>query len=437
MAETNLNSSKSESGDIKTFSIASNSGGQSMSLKTSITELYYYESILDPTVRVNILFTDTGNSLDGKNVLRQLPIVGTEKCEIAIADNSDNELKIELLVDDVRPILEETSETVVKLALASKEFIENELSRVNIRFDGKLSDHVSKILTEQQFVGTQKDIDVEETTNNYNFFGNNRKPFYICSWLAKKAVPATGGLGKTAGYFFYETSLGYKFKSIDTLMKQSPKRKLIFNEVPDSRGALIPEGYDGKILQMDNNGNMNSQKKFEGGAYKNRHVKFDPFNCVYEVTNQTTQETEGSLELAGNELPQLNPELDGKLNNFTKTTYSLTDTGTLPSGSSEEQIDKAKEINFDYGNIVNQAQMRYNQLFTIKKSITIAGDFSLNAGDTIFVDAPETSEDKLKQKTDPQTGGLYIIADLCHYISPERCLTRLNLVRDSYGRKVS
>ena len=44
-------------------------------------------------------------------------------------------------------------------------------------------------------------------------------------------------------------------------MKQSPKRKLIFNEVPDSRGALIPEGYDGKILQMDNNGNMNSQKK--------------------------------------------------------------------------------------------------------------------------------------------------------------------------------
>ena len=202
MAETNLNSSKSESGDIKTFSIASNSGGQSMSLKTSITELYYYESILDPTVRVNILFTDTGNSLDGKNVLRELPIVGTEKCEIAIADNSDNELKIELLVDDVRPILEEASETVVKLALASKEFIENELSRVNIRFDGKLSDHVSKILTEQQFVGTQKNIDVEETTNNYNFFGNNRKPFYICSWLVQESSPCYRWSWKDCWLFF-------------------------------------------------------------------------------------------------------------------------------------------------------------------------------------------------------------------------------------------
>jgi hypothetical protein len=356
---------------------------------------------------------------------------------MAIADNSDNELRVELLVDDVYPLVEETSETIVKLSLTSKEFVENELSRVNIRFDGKLSDHISKILTEQQFVGTQKDTDIEETTNNYNFMGNNRKPFYICSWLAKKAVPSTGGLGKTAGYFFYETSLGYKFKSIDTLMKQSPKRKLIFNDTPDSRGASMPEGYDGKVLQMESSGNMSSQKKFEGGAYKNRHIKFNPFNCVYEVINQTSEETEGSLELAGNELPKLNPELDGKLNNFTKSTYSLADTGTIPSGSSEEQVGKAKEVNFDTGSIVNQAQMRYNQLFTIKKSITIPGDFSLNAGDTIFLDAPETSEDKLKQKTDPQTGGLYIIADLCHYISPERCLTKLNLVRDSYGRKVT
>ena len=438
MAETNLNSTKSESGDIKTFSIASNEGGKSMSLKTAISDFRYYESILDPTVRVSILFSDTGNSMDGKNVLRELPIVGTEKCEIAIVDNSDNELKVELLVNDVSPINENVKETSVKLSLVSKEFIENELSRTNVRFDGKLSDHVTKILTEKQFIGTEKDIDVEETTNNYNFFGNNKKPMYTCSWLAKKAVPTTGGgLGKTAGYFFYETSKGYKFKSIESLLKQKPKRKLIFNEVPDAKGGTIPEGYDGKVLELENSGNFSAQKKLEGGSYQNRHIKFDPFNCFYEVTNQTSQETEGSLELAGDELPKLNPELDGKLNNFTKTTYSLVDKGTIPSGTSEQQIDKAREINFDYGKIVNQAQMRYNQLFTIKKSIIISGDFSLNAGDTIFLDVPETSEDKLNQKTDPKTGGLYIIADLCHYISPERCLTKLNLVRDSYGRKVT
>ena len=31
-------------------------------------------------------------------------------------------------------------------------------------------------------------------------------------------------------------------------MGQEKKRKFIFNETPDSRGADIPKGYDGKIL---------------------------------------------------------------------------------------------------------------------------------------------------------------------------------------------
>ena len=437
MTQSPLNSTKAESGDIKTLSISSNTSGKSISIKTATVELRYYESILDSSVRVSVVFGDTGNSLEEKSVLRELPIVGTEKCEVAIADNNDNEIKVELLVDSVKPLRENPGETDVALSLVSQEFIVNELSRVNVRFDGKISDHITKIMTEQNFIGTQKTLDIEATQNNYNFFGNNRKPLYLCNWLCKKSVPNSAQPGKTAGYFFYETSLGYKFKSIETLLEQKPKRKLIFTETPDTRGAKIPEGYDGKVLVLQNSGNFNTQKKFEGGAYNTRHVKFDPFNCFYEVTEQKSEEAESDLKLAGKELPKLNPELNSKLTNFTRTTYALVDKGTLPSGSSEQQIEKAKEINFDYSNIVNQASQRYNQLFTIKKSITIAGDFSLNAGDTIFVDIPEASADKMKQGVDPQTGGLYIIADLCHYITPDRCLTKLNLVRDSYGRKVS
>lgn len=437
MSGTKLNSTKSESGDIRTFSITSNVSGESVSLRPAIVELRYYESILDPTIRTTILYGDTGHSVDKESVIRGLPIVGTETCEFTIIDNNDQEIKVQLLVDDVQPVDENAKELDVKLTLVSKEFIENDLTRVNIRFDGKISDHITKILTEQNFVGTEKDLDIEETQNNYNFFGNNKKPLYTCSWLCKKSVPTIGQLGKTAGFFFYETSLGYKFKSIETLLEQEPKRKLIFTETPDSRGRKIPEGYDGKVLFLENTNNFKSQKKFEGGAYNTRHVKFDPFNCFYEVTEQSSEEAESTLKLAGKELPKLNPKLDYKLANFTKTTYALVDKGCIPSGSTEQQIEKSREINFDYSNIMNQASQRYNQLFTIKKSITIPGDFALNAGDAIFLDIPEVAENKMTQKPDPKTGGLYIIADLCHYITPERCLTKLNLVRDSYGRKVT
>ena len=246
MSQSFLNSSKAESGDIKTLSISSNTSGESISLKTATVELRYYESILDSSIRTTILFGDTGNSIESKSVLRELPIVGTEKCEVAIADNNDNEIRVELLVDDVKPLKEGPGETDIALSLVSQEFLVNDLTRVNIRFDGKISDHINKIMTEQNFIGTQKTLDIEATQNNYNFFGNNRKPLYLCNWLCKKSVPNSAQPGKTAGYFFYETSLGYKFKSIETLLEQKPKRKLIFTDTPDSKGAKIPQGYDGK-----------------------------------------------------------------------------------------------------------------------------------------------------------------------------------------------
>ena len=80
--------------------------------------------------------------------------------------------------------------------------------------------------------------------------------------------------------------------------------------------------------------------------------------------------------------------------------------------------------------------MRMNQLFALETSITIPGDFSLHAGDAIYVDAPELKLDNSdNMDVNHQTGGNYIIADVCHYLSSKDTLTRLNLVRDSFGRK--
>jgi hypothetical protein len=437
MANQSLDSKKGESGNIKKLSIASNKSGQS-DISNGIVELRYYESILQETVRVQLQFVDTGNSVNGKTVIEGLPLVGTEKTKVIIEDNNKNELSLDLYVNAVTPVQETTQQNLVNLSLVSKEHILNQRVRVNTRFDGKISDHVRKILTNANFLASSKDLDIEETQNNYNFLGNNKKPFYTCTWLAKKGVPNITSPGKTAGYFFYETSKGFNFRSIDKLLEQTPKRKLIFNETPDARGANIPFGYDGKILELESDNNINVQSKDEIGAYSTRIVLFDPFNCKYQIIKPRLEETEKSLKLAGKELPVFNSEFNsGRQDNFTRTTYMLIDRGSVPSGKTEDQINKSKEPNFDPKNILNQSTMRYNQLFTIKKTITIPGDFSLNAGDVIFVDIPEVSVDKKNQKPNSETGGLYIIADLCHFVSTQYCLTKLNLVRDSYGRKTS
>jgi hypothetical protein len=130
----------------------------------------------------------------------------------------------------------------------------------------------------------------------------------------------------------------------------------------------------------------------------------------------------------------LNPEFNRAETNkdFSRTTYYLLDKGTIPSGSTQQQIEKSKLENFEYKNILNQSIMRYNQLFSTKSTITIPGDFSLHAGDLVFCDSKQLA--KVDEEINKEYGGLYIIADLCHYISPKETYTKLNLVRDSFGR---
>jgi hypothetical protein len=77
--------------------------------------------------------------------------------------------------------------------------------------------------------------------------------------------------------------------------------------------------------------------------------------------------------------------------------------------------------------------MRYNQVFTIQTNITIGGDFSLSAGDMINCTFKQT-EGESRDEINKQTEGNYLIAHLCHRITPEKTFTSLGLVRDSYGK---
>jgi hypothetical protein len=437
-----ITTKSAEASNIKQLDIISNKDGKKVSVAGGTVGLLYYESILQDSVRATLTFADAGNTINNKTALDGLPIVGQEKIEVKFADNNDNEIKLSLYVNKVTPMSDDTTKSLVQLDLTSKEFIMNEKVRLNKRFDGKISDHIQKILTDPNYLGTKKKVDVEETSNNYNFVGNNRKPYYAMNWLSKKAVSAKNQKqGDSAGYFFYETSEGFFFKSIDGLLAQEKKKSIIYNQTPDSRGENIPAGYDIKALDYVKDNAVDVQDKLQMGAFSTRTVLFDPFNCYYEVITPNAKEKEKSLKLGGKELPVLNKEFDREGNNkeFSRTQYMLLDKGTLPTGSGigkgQEQLTKSKDENFLPKDILNQAIMRYGQLFSQKSTITIAGDFSLHAGDVVFLDAPELQTETKNDDVNKESGGLYIIADLCHYISPRETYTKLNLVRDSFGRK--
>ena len=351
----------SEPGNITKLTVNSNQGGKSVDLRGGFVQLTYTESIMSDTITANYVFVDSGASIDGKSVRDGLPLVGEERVELAFEDNAQNKLEVTLYVNKVTPLDNKTQKSMLGINLVSKEFIMNEKTRVKRRFDGKLSDHISSVVSEE--LESDKDVQIEPTINNLNTIGNSTKPFYFINNLCKKAVSSESQtLTKTAGYFFYETSEGFFFKSIDGLLDQEPKAKTIYNETPDTSGGNMPEGKDFKVLKYDKKDNVNVQEKMKMGALTTRQVIFDPFTCYYEVINPKTDETEGSLKTAGRDgLPLSttlrNPEFDktGKNEDYTRTTYRLLDKGTLPTGDSKQQIDKSAEENFKGADIENQA----------------------------------------------------------------------------------
>ena len=430
---------------IKSISIVSNKTQEAVDISSGTTLLMYFESILQDTIRATVRFVDSGDSTkEGKTVREGLPLVGQERVEIEFIDNNEVSIgkspKLTLYVNKITPVDSDTKTELIQLELVSKEFILNEKIRVNSRYSGKINDHIEDILkNNEEYLQTEKELDIEEVENNFNFVGNNKKPFFMVNALSKKSIPA-GKKGEAAGYFFYETSDGYYFKSLDTLLDPSknPKKKsIIYNETPESKGVNLPAGYDMKALEYNLDNRVNVQEKLKQGAYDSKMILFDPFTCFYEVVISKADEKD-TEQSAGKGLPVLNKEFDrvnkGNEKNFSRTTYFLVDKGSLPSGDTSSQIDECETENFEYIQITNQAIRRYNQFYSSKVTITIPGDFSLHVGDAIFVDAPGLNADKSGEK-DQQAGGIYIIADLCHYMTTEATYTKLNLVRDTVGRK--
>ena len=436
--------------------ISNENKSTSVSLINGTVRVLYWESILADTVSASVIFTDAGNTMTrtkkgqghGKrrkkvSAVEGLPIIGNEQVSLQFTDNNDNTIDFDnsLYINKITalPTDSQTTTKSYEIGLVSKEFIDNEKVRVRVCRRGEVSDHAKFIL--EDVLKTEKDIDLDDTSSPLDYIGKNKKPFYALNTLSTKAVSAQNQeLGDSAGYFFWETSKGYNFKSIDTLLSGEQKKSIIYNETPDSAGT--PKGYDLKALTLDVDNRVNVQKKLQMGAYNTRRIVFDPFNNNYEVQTMDAFNTEEKLKLGGKRLPILNDTFakDGLDSDFSRTTFVLSTTGQLNVGKTEEQLEESKNENLKVKEIVNQSIMRYNQLFASQITITIPGEFSLHAGDTVFLDIPQISESENKACGDDvneEDGGLYIIADLCHYITAKETYTKLNLIRDSFGRSGS
>lgn len=439
------NYSPTSAANINKLTISSNTGGGAVDISAITPEISYYESVLSNTITATMVVAETGyeskgnSSISTQGLLDGLPIRGGERVDIDIEDQQGNKLSFSegLYVNRARNATAGTQKDVYYIDLCSKEYFANEQTRVVKRYEGKISDTISSILT-NVLKSTGKTNTIDSTAIDYNFIGNDRKPLYTCTWLASKSVPlgpgSSGGnsVGGAAGYLFYQTRDGFNFRSIDLIFDQSVNKKFIYNNT----GKNPASGYDGNVLSYDIDRDVDMKDSLATGAYNNRSIFFDFYSMNYKVVEYDIGKQKNKITTAGKKFAPSQVSRE-----FTKSPTRLfshvLDVGTIPRGAtSDAQLKNWSEdreaSNYDAERSMVQSVMRYNQLFAIQINITIPCDLSIKAGDLIYCEFPELKGEG--KETNDQSGGIYMVAHVCHRITPQDSFSSLSLVRDSFGK---
>ena len=426
--------------------IESADGSKTVDIAAGVVMVDYYEDILSPTITVKIQVVNDGGSIKGpdgqlQTVYNGLPLRGGERVKLRVLGNNKKNPGLDfasksdkyLFVSSITNVYSKTESESFTLNLVSREAITNETTRVGRKFPTslKISESVKKIIKDKKYLSTKKKIDIDETQNKYGFIGNMRKPFTVLTWLASKGVPGkTKKSSGTAGYFFYETKSGYKFKSIDSMIAGKPFGKVYeFTEVIQKG-----EGNDYKIIDYSTNQNQDLIGNLQRGTYCSQRMFFNPY--TFEYTNPAKglfklADYKTNTENLGKDikLPKINPDDSRTLGDIpSRNVTAVLDVGTM------EQDASIDSKNADPGKTQSQAMMRYNTLFTQMISMTIPSNTELEAGTIIKCIFPRITREE-KKDTDPEQSGLYMIKELCHHYDPSGSYTSLTLISDTFGSR--
>jgi hypothetical protein len=421
-----------EAATVNLFEISSNTGGSSFDVRTGAPRIEYRESMIDHTIRISAAVVDTGQS--GLSAAEALKLQGGEKVSFKYTDATGNVLdfsdgnSLRLSHKNFETRSFKSSSFIAQIV--SKEFLDNKLlkNRVLRRYSGKISKSVEAILKED--LKTDKSLFISDTLNSFADYGLRKEPFEVILELQPMAIPnVEGAKGKTAGFFFWQTAKGFYFKSADEIFKGKPIKKYIYNFKVDEQ---IPAGYDDKILDANAVRVADVEKQLDYSAFGSTTETFDFTKLAYEKNSPLIAGDAGKV-LAGLEIPDYGDYTKQPTNFFASPKSIGMAYGT--GDSVPQQLEKAKEENFNVSETISQAMQNYRQRLNFMTEIKIPADFSLHAGDIIQCDLPELSSKDTPVRS-PKDSGIYMILELCHYISPTQTYTGLSLVRDSFGVKV-
>jgi len=436
LSDVVLISYRSEKGDNTPISI---------SVRSLVTELNIYESIHNKSLSGNIVL------LDAQNVIAALPLVGFERIEFTLftpsisrgfdfSRKNGHPMYIYRISDreSVNPRAQ-----IYTLHFCSREMIRNEKVKATRAYKGTISQTVASILRDPSLLDSEKNLILEESYFIHKYVAPIERPFDFIDEISKEAISKKF---YSPGMIFFENSLGFHFRSYESLLAFSSgtARPAVAKFEPKPSNIRI-EGNRDIIQEMKNaskfviKDQFNTLKNLRNGVYSSLTTKYDSFfktteditfdyHKEYVFAHHTEHDKDGGRTDTKSITPLLNEQ--GKfITDFPLgTQYLRSDTSRIHNDITD--IDTPLTSNFLGRRLSSRLAFE-----SFKLELVVPGFTGLCAGDIIIFEMPtHAPEDKSNvMDRDPYMSGRYLVSSIRHQVSVlnDRHTMILECIKDS------
>ena len=431
--------------------------GDVIDIKSLVQELNIYESIYKNALTGSLVI------IDAQNLIAKLEIQGTERISFTLSTpgamgdrsiiNASEATGHPFHVYKITNRKQIAPGTLIyTLHFGSREFMRNLRTKVSQAYEGRLDRAVYQIFLDENYLDSKKELTFEPCGNNDKVVIPNLRPFDAINMIASKALPekSTG-----VGYYFYETTKGFHFRSWDNMISvngehRRPTKQEFFYMPMNITDPTIEDKINHDYKSVESYRFINNFHDVAantlGGTYGHRVITHNLFDKSYNikdyhyhndfVSSKHTESARHTIEKYAiaesnvDEIPHNTVDNTSSVSDYSESRVSL---------QSTTQFLHNEETGAGYGldvlqdgkllgkRVAQQAQVIQGTAL----KLTIKGQSYLECGDLIEFRLRSVDEKNTDGAEDPQYAGKYVITKIRHQINDKKYTMVLECAKDS------
>ena len=428
--------------------------GFKVDIKNIMIELNIYESIYKNAVTGSIVIADEGNQIARMSIqgleriafhLKTPGVSYGKKDVVDASEETGSPFHIYKISDRKQATPGLTHYT---LHFASREFMRNIRTKVSQSYDGKYDQAVRNIMSDKDYLDSRKKLHYESTGNQNKIVIPNLSPFDAINMIANRSI---SDKSKGVGYYFYETTGGFYFRSWQSMITNQgefarPPRQQFYYQ-PQKMGSdsnstkqdKVERAYESVEAYEFVNNFHDVAANTALGTYGHRVISHNLFDKSYDINDyhfhnefRSTPHTD-TVEKGGNKFPvsdtPVDYDNDDNVSSYAESRVSLQATTPFLH---DKDVGRYGLEPLQDGLKTGERVSQQNQVVhgTALKLI-IKGQSYIQAGDLITFSLADVNSANTENPNDPRFSGNYVITKIRHQVIKDAYRMVLECAKDS------